>query len=146
MKRIIPVAAALLLLAGCTADEGDPQPSPATAGSPPPWTEPANYSFVADRTCDGTTSTGKFRITVAGGEIAKTERTDGKATQGEEEVEVPTLGGMVELAQTAIDDGADATMSFDPADGHPIAVVVNRAEEENGGATCFKVSEYAPGP
>lgn len=146
MKRIISVAAALLLLAGCTADEGDPQPSPTTAGSPPPWTEPANYSFVADRTCDGTTSTGKFRITVAGGEIAKTERTDGKATEGEEEVEVPTLGGMVELAQTAIDDGADATLSYDPADGHPIAVVVNRAEEENGGATCFQVSEYAPGP
>ena len=71
---------------------------------------------------------------------------DGKTAEGEEEIEVPTLGGMLELVQTAIDDGADATTTYDPADGHPIAVAINRAEEENGGATCFKISEYAATP
>jgi hypothetical protein len=144
-KILIVAAAAALALTGCTSDdEPAAQPSATAAGSPPPWSEPPNYSFVADRTCDGTTSTGKFKITVAAGEIAKTERTDGKATEGEEEVEVPTLGGMLEAVQTAIDDGADATTTHDPADGHPTSVVINRAEEENGGATCFKISEYAP--
>jgi hypothetical protein len=140
------LAAALLLLAGCTSGGDDPAPAPSatTAGSPPPWTEPADYSFVADRSCDGTTSTGTFKVTVAGGEIAKTERTDGKPTEGEEEIEVPTLGGMLEAVQTAIDDGAEATTTHDPADGHPTSVIINRAEEENGGATCFQISEYAP--
>ena len=59
---------------------------------------------------------------------------------------MPTLGGMVELAQTAIDDGADAdaTTTNDAADGHPTAVTVNRAEEATGGAACFVISDYAP--
>jgi len=134
---------ALLALAGCTSGGGnDPAPAPpaSPAGSPPPWTEPADYSFVADRTCDGVTSAGRFRITVTGGEITRSERIDGKPTEGEEEVEVPTLGGMLEAVQTAIDDGAEATTRHDPADGHPIAVTIDRGEE----VTCFQVSEYAP--
>ncbi|MFG1606253.1 DUF6174 domain-containing protein [Actinoplanes sp. NPDC049265] len=143
MKRLLLVLP--LLLAGCTTpDETPPQPSPTTAGSTPPWTEPADYTFVAERTCDGAKSLGKYKVTVAGGAVGAAERIDGKTAEGEEEVEIPTLGGMVELARTAVDDGAEAITTYDPADGHPTSVVVNRAEEENGGATCFKITDYAP--
>ena len=57
---------------------------------------------------------------------------------------MPTLGGLLELAQTAIDDGADATTRFDATDGHPIEVSLNRAEEATGGADCFLISDYTP--
>jgi hypothetical protein len=139
------VVAAVLALAGCTgSDTSDDTPQTTAAASPPPWVEPSDYTFVADRTCDGAKSNGKYKVTVAGKQVTGTERVDGKATEGEEEFEVPTLAGMLEEAQTAIDDGADATTTFDPADGHPIAVAINRAEEENGGATCFQISDYRP--
>ena len=76
--------------------------------------------------------------------VSGVSRIDGKTAAGEEEIEVPTLAGLLELAQTAIDDGADATTTFDTADGHPIQVSINRAEEATGGADCFIVTEYQP--
>jgi hypothetical protein len=140
VKRVLLLAAvALLGLAGCTSD---PEP-PATAASAPAWTEPADYTFVVDRQCGDGESLGKYRVTVAGKEVSAVDRIDGRTASGEEEIEVPTLGGLLELAQTAVDDGADATTAFDPADGHPVEVSVNRAEEATGGADCFKISEYA---
>jgi hypothetical protein len=70
--------------------------------------------------------------------VTATERVDGKTAEGEEEIEVPTLGGMLEEAQTAIDDGAEATTKFDGADGHPIEVTINRDEQP----VCFVVTDY----
>jgi hypothetical protein len=143
-KLLIPAAVVVLALTGCT---GDDEPAPVTstvAGSPPAWTEPASYGFVVDRKCGDSPSLGKYRVTVEAGEVTGTERVDGKTAEGEEEIEVPTLGGMLDLAQTAIDDGADATTTHDGADGHPTAVTINRAEEETGDAVCFLISDYAP--
>jgi Family of unknown function (DUF6174) len=145
VKRALAAVAALLLLAGCTGDAKDePAPAVTTAGSPPPWTEPANYVFVMDRKCGDGPSLGRYRVTVANSEVTATERIDGRTAEGEEEIEVPTLGGMLDLAQTAIDDGADATTKFDGADGHPTEISINRAAEAAGDATCFVISEYAP--
>ena len=136
MKRALAVAAALFLLAGCTSS---PEEKPAVqAGSPPPWVEPGNYSFVVDRKCGDGASEGKYRVTVQNSEVTATERVDGKTAEGEEEIEVPTLGGMLEEAQTAIDDGAEATTKFDGADGHPIEVTINRDEQP----VCFVVTDY----
>ena len=138
VKRALATAAALFLLAGCTSAE-EPVTT-TTAGSPPAWVEPADYSFVVDRKCADGPSDGKYRVTVASSEVTATERVDGKTAEGEEEIEVPTLGGMLDEAQTAIDDGADATTKFDAADGHPIEVTINRDEEP----VCFVISEYQP--
>jgi hypothetical protein len=143
VKRALATVVALLLLAGCT--DGAREPATATtAGSPPPWVEPASYGFVVDRKCGDGPSEGRYRVTVAGSEVTATERIDGKTAEGEEEIEVPTLGGMLDMAQTAIDDGADATTTYDGADGHPTEVTVNRAEADAGGAVCFVISDYAP--
>jgi Family of unknown function (DUF6174) len=142
VKRALATIAALVLLAGCTSSPQEK--APVTAGSPPPWVEPGNYSFVVDRKCGDGPSDGKYRVTVANSEVSATERVDGRTAEGEEEIEVPTLGGMLEEAQTAIDDGADATTKFDAADGHPIEVTMNRSEGDAGGAVCFVISEYKP--
>ena len=87
---------------------------------------------------------GRYRVAVQDHAVSGVSRIDGKTAAGEEEIEVPTLAGLLELAQTAVDDGADATTTFDTADGHPIQVSINRAEEATGGADCFIVSEYTP--
>lgn len=146
-QPLIAAAALVVLLAGCSSpDEPAPAPAPASAApaSAPAWTEPANYTFIADRICAGGESLGRYRVTVTGGTVTASERIDGKTAEGEEEIQVPTLGELLDLASTAVEDGADATTAFDPADGHPVEVSINRAEEATGGADCFKISEYAP--
>jgi hypothetical protein len=136
----------LVALSGCTESPDTPTPvtSVSTAGSPPPWTEPPNYGFVVERKCEGGPSAGIYRVAVQDHAVSGVSRIDGKTAAGEEEIEVPTLAGLLELAQTAVEDGADATTTFDTADGHPIQVSINRAEEATGGADCFIVTEYAP--
>lgn len=137
-------------LAGCTGDEPVAAPPSFVApASAPAWTEPADYTFVADRQCEGRPSLGRYRVTVAAGAVTAVERIDGKTASGEEEIEVPSLGGLLELAQTAADDGGAMTVKADPADGHPVLISFDVSEggEAAAGeetATCFVISDYAP--
>jgi uncharacterized protein DUF6174 len=145
MRHLLAAAAVVTLVAGCTsAPDSDPTPAAPAPASAPAWTEPANYTFVADRRCGDGPSLGRYRVLVTGGTVSSAERIDGRTASGEEEIQVPTLGELLELANTAVEDGADATTAFDPADGHPVEVSINRAEEDTGGADCFRISEYAP--
>ena len=138
-------------LAGCTDGEpaAAPQPSFVTPASAPAWTEPENYAFVADRQCEGRPSLGRYRVTVTAGQVAGVERIDGKTASGEEEIEVPTLSGLMELAQNAADDGGAMTVKTDPADGHPVLISFDVSDgSETAGeeaASCFVISDYTPG-
>ena len=138
----------LAALAGCSDDEPAAAPpsfvAPASA-SPPAWSEPAEYTFVADRQCEGGPSLGRYRVTVTAREVTGVERVDGRTASGEEEIEVPTLGGLVELAQTAADDGGSMSVQADPADGHPVAVSFDVSDGSDAEPpTCFVISDYAP--
>jgi Family of unknown function (DUF6174) len=139
---------ALTLAAAVTGCTSSPDPAPTAAppvsASPPAWTEPAAYGFVLERRCDGGPPLGRYRVRVEGGAVASAERIDGQAASGEEEIEVPTLGGLVEMADVALADGAAATVAYDPVDGHPTAVTIDRSDETGPAAECFLISEYAP--
>jgi hypothetical protein len=139
VKLRIAALALALPAAGCTSTP-TPQVDVPMPGSPPAWTEPAAYRFVADRKCGDGPSQGRYRVTVRDGQVTATERIDGRIATGEEEIQVPTLGELKELAATATEDGAEATIALDPADGHPTEVRIKRDTEE-----CFVVSEYAAG-
>jgi hypothetical protein len=138
VKLRIVVLALVLAVAGCTSD---PEPPPTTGllVSPPAWSEPANYGFVVDRTCGDQPSLGRYRVTVTDHAVSATERVDGRTAAGEEEISVPSLGELMDLAQTATEDGAEATVSLNPADGRPTEVRIKRDAEE-----CFVISDYAP--
>jgi hypothetical protein len=121
----------------------------APGGSAPAWTEPAKYGFVLDRQCGSGPSLGRYRVAVAGGQVVTADRIDGKTAAGEEEIDVPTLREMLDLAQTAADDGGEVSTTVDPADGHPITVSIDVSDggtdgETDGGRSCFTVSDYAP--
>ena len=139
---------AVALAAGCTSEpDATQQPDRATPASPPAWTEPADYGFVIERRCEGRAALGKYRVTVDGGQVTKTERIDGRTASDEEEIEVPTLGGLLELAQTAAEDGGRMSTSADPVDGHPVTVSFDVSEGgDNAEDTCFHITEYAPRP
>jgi hypothetical protein len=133
----LAVAGLVLAAGGCT---GDPAPAPSIVpGSPPAWTEPARYAFVVDRRCGDRPSLGRYRVIVENAQVTGADRIDGRTAEGEEEIEVPSLGGLVEMAETANEDGAAATVEYDARDGHPTLVTIERDVQE-----CFVVSEYAP--
>lgn len=150
--------ALVAVLAGCTdgpaaAPSNPAPPNPAVSGSAasasgpaPVWNEPADYGFVVDRQCEGRPSLGKYRVQVTARQVVSVERVDGKTASGEEEIEVPSLGGMLDLAQTAAEDGGATTVKADPADGHPTLISFDVSEgSDAAGGTCFVITEYAPG-
>lgn len=150
MRLRLALCGAALLAVGSACTSTSPSPSPSAsasevaAASAPPWTEPANYRFVLERQCNRGPSIGRYRVTVENGAVVKADRIDGRTASGEEEIDVPSLSGLLELAQTAADDGGEVTTKFDATDGHPIAVSFNVSDEGADGASCFVITEYQP--
>ncbi|MEU8659664.1 hypothetical protein [Actinoplanes philippinensis] len=151
------------LVGGCTSSGDDKpkieDPSPAVAASAPPWTEPAAYSFTLTRGCEST-PVGEYRATVKDGVLSAAERVGaaavvpsasaevdlGPVTEGQqgEEIDVPTLGELVAMAETAGEDGAEVATKYDTTDGHPVQVKIN-VEGDPAAAECWNVTEYKPG-
>jgi hypothetical protein len=162
--RLYVALAGIALVAGvggCTSDDKSPtwngaSSAPAISGSAPAFTEPAAYTYVLTRGCDDAKPLGKYKATVQNGAVTKSERVGGDVQpsastdvdlgpitgQDGEEIEVPTLSELRDLAQTASDDGGQVTTTFDGKDGHPVKVVIDVSE----GPECFTVSDYTPGP
>ena len=146
LARLTPFLALLTVAAACTAD---PKPATFNPGAPvpsasgPAFHEPADYSFVADRSCAGGDSEGRYQVLVTNRQVVGADRIDGTTAEGEEEIEIPTLAGLMEIAQTTLDDGGAATTLVDPKDGHPVAITFNTSENA-ADATCFVISDYKP--
>ena len=168
--RLTWALGAIVLAGGCTSpaaskptwgSASSAPPAVTVAGSAPPYTEPASYGFVLTRGCDDAKPLGRYRVTVRNRAVAKSERVDATVVEpsssadvdlgpaagdGEEEIEVPTLGELATMAQTAADDGGAVTRSFDATDGHPVKVTINVSDDGAAGATeCFAIADYAPG-
>jgi len=147
LKLVLCALALVAAVSGCTSGSPDSAPPASTAasaaatGSPPPWTEPAKYGFVLNRQCGSGASQGKYRVAVAGGQVVTADRIDGKTAEGQEEIDVPTLGKLLDMAQTAADDGGRVSTTKDPKDGHPTAVSIDVSAGE---PTCFTITDYAP--
>lgn len=155
------------LVGGCTSSGDEAKPTvvdpaqsaaSAPAGSPPAWTEPGAYTYTLTRGCDAAAPLGRYQATVANGAVTGASRVGGSAAspapsaevdlgpvtgQEGEEIEVPTLGELVTMAETATEDGAEVSTEFDRADGHPVKVTINVAGTPDG-AECWSVSDYKP--
>jgi hypothetical protein len=141
--------ALLAAAAGCTSEKPSAASSPtpsAVARSAPPWAEPPKYGFVLDRRCGAGPSQGTYRVAVAGGKVVTADRIDGRTAEGVEEIDVPTLRELLEMARTATDDGGAVSTTLDRADGHPTAVSIDVSDGgSTDGKSCFTITDYAPG-
>ncbi|WP_239170651.1 hypothetical protein [Actinoplanes xinjiangensis] len=162
VERALCALMVIGLVSGCTSSGDDKpvikDPSPAVAASAPPWTEPAAYSFTLTRGC-GPAPIGEYRATVKDGVLSAAERVGavpvvpsssaevdlGPVTEGQqgEEIDVPTLGELLGMAETAGADGATVATRFDTTDGHPVQVKIN-VEDDPAAAECWNVTEYKP--
>jgi hypothetical protein len=140
--------AVALAVSGCTAggDTADKAGPPSAAASAPAWSEPAKYEFVLNRKCGDGPSDGLYQVDVAGGQVVSADRIDGKTASGEEEIDPPTLRELLDMAQTATDDGAQVTTELDKADGHPVSVSIDTSDGGTGAdQACFVISDYKAG-
>jgi hypothetical protein len=143
--------ALVALVGGCTSS---PEEKPAPPASPPAWTEPAAYSYVLARGCDAAKPVGRYEVKVQAGAVADSSRLDAapvepSSSPGEdlgpatgdtgEEIEAFTLKDLLEMAQTAADDGGEVTKAFDTTDGHPTKVTI----DVGSGPECWNVTDYA---
>ena len=159
---------ALVVVAGGCTSSGPPAAAPSFVGgvagvagsSAPAWTEPSAYQFVLTRGCDAAKSLGRYQVTVRSGAVTRSTRLDhpdaepssssdvnlGPVTDDGEEIDVPTLGGLLDLVQTAADDGGATTRAFDARDGHPVKVTFNTSDSGAAADTeCFAVTGYQVG-
>lgn len=153
---------ALVAAAGGCTSSGKPEPGPSfvegvPASAAPHWAEPSSYQYVLTRGCDAAAPLGRYQVTVQGGQVATSTRLDhpdaspsagadvdlGPVTGAGEEIQVPTLSGLLKLAQTASDDGGHITEAFDAADGHPVKVTFNTSDNDDPAKSeCFAVTGY----
>src|SRR3954447_5139095 len=131
--------AVVLAVGGCTFRGGKPDTAATVVASALAWTEPAKYGFVLDRKCGSGPSDGRYRVFVTDGQVASADRIDGRTASGEEEIGVPTLKDLLDMADTATDDGATVTTELDRTDGHPVAVSIDNSD---GSPACFAISDY----
>ncbi|MBM2615448.1 hypothetical protein JIG36_07700 [Actinoplanes sp. LDG1-06] len=146
-------SALVALAAGCTSSDPSPAPTASAAGSPPAWTEPGSYSYVLTRGCDDAKPLGRYQVTVAAGAVSATDRLDASSVTPSansdedlgpvtgdtgEEIEAFTLKELIEMAQTATDDGAEVSTTYDTSDGHPTRVSIDVGD----GPECWNVADY----
>ncbi|WP_285548215.1 hypothetical protein [Actinoplanes regularis] len=164
-ERALCAFALVGVVAGCTSSsdpkivESTTSAAPAVAGSAPAWTEPGSYSYKLTRGCDAAKPLGIYQATVQGGKVTGSTRVGdataapdpsaavdlGPVTGDEgEEIEVPTLGELVAMAQTSADDGGQVSTEYDTADGHPVKVTINVSGEADA-AECWGISDYKVG-
>ncbi len=156
---------ALVVAAGGCTSSSKPAAAPSfvagvSASSAPHWTEPSAYEFVLTRGCNAATPLGRYQVTVRSGAVTRSTRLDhrdaepssssdvnlGPVTDDGEEIDVPTLSGLLALVQTASDDGGETTRTFDAQDGHPLKVTINTSDTGAAAATeCFAVTDYKVG-
>lgn len=158
LERALCAVILIGLAGGCTSEEKAPpvvDPARTTVASAPPWTEPASYTFVLTRGCDPAAPLGRYRATVANGAVTAASRVGGAAAPSPsaevdlgpvtgaegEEIDVPALGELITMAETAKEDGAQVATEFDLTDGHPAKVTINVTDSPES-AECWVISDY----
>ncbi|GAA0560162.1 hypothetical protein GCM10010172_49100 [Paractinoplanes ferrugineus] len=127
-------------------------PSPVNADKAPAYAEPFQYSYTLTRGCDAKAPLGRYNIVVKSGDVIDSKRLGASvqaspsaqvdlgpaAGQDGEEIDPPTLAGLITMARTAEDDGAQVTATYDAKNGRPVKLEIKADDETE----CFAVSDY----
>jgi hypothetical protein len=137
---------------GGAASAPEPAAAPASPSAPAAkrgWTEPPAYKFTLTSTCGERALIGRFRVTVTSGAVTRTEGLDDaarKALMLRLSKLVPTLGQLLDEADTARRQGADEVMvHVDRADGHPTSIRIDPNRDAIDDESCYDISDYSAG-
>jgi hypothetical protein len=157
---VVMVVASALVACARPVVEADPGPGgtppTSTPGAGPgrvaasgAWREPPSYTFTLDSRCGERDLIGRFKITVEGGTVTKAEGLDEPAMRMLENrplSALPTLGALLRLIDDARSAGAAAAgVEFDPTDGHPTEITIDRERNAIDDEECYLILAYAAG-
>jgi hypothetical protein len=161
-SRLAVALLASVLVAGCASVQppsappaapsqvASASPSPSSTESPPAqaiaWVEPAAYTFTFESSCGERSLIGRFRVTVEQFRTVAFQGLDeaGRRYQGDPR-SMPTLSTLVKEAEAAKARGASrAEVTTDPADGHPVDVIIDMDANMIDEESCYRILDYVP--
>ncbi|MCZ7414910.1 MULTISPECIES: DUF6174 domain-containing protein [unclassified Streptomyces] len=129
---IVPLA---LPLAAC-AKEAESGPG----RGEPEWSEPSDYAYTLTQSCGFNVLAGTFRVTVTEGRATEWEPVGENPAPGN--VEVPTIGGLLEKAEKAERNGADSVEVERADDGRPTLIEIDRYANGIDDEVCYEITGF----
>ncbi len=111
------------------------------------WDVPESYTFTLDSSCGERALIGRFKITVADGAVEAVEGLDESGRSMLDhgfDDEIPTLTELLEEAETARSEGADAVEVDRVSDGHPTRIDIDWDTNAVDDEACYRITEYSP--
>jgi hypothetical protein len=117
-------------------------PSPSSAAFE--WKEPPDYLFTLDSSCGERALIGRFRVEVRDHVVVRVEglNAQGRNVAASTDPSLfPTLANLMDMAVQARAAGAhEATFEFDPSDGNPTFVRIDRDLATIDDEECYAIS------
>ncbi|RBM22438.1 hypothetical protein DEH69_04280 [Streptomyces sp. PT12] len=112
--------------------------------------EPDTYRYTLESRCGERDFIGAYAISVANGEVVEVAALDAsaKAYLGRGG-DVPTIAGLLDLAEQARHEGADEVTTDYPdgapeGEGPPSALTIDRDADAIDDEECYTISDYTP--
>ncbi|MFI5494520.1 DUF6174 domain-containing protein [Actinoplanes sp. NPDC051859] len=143
MRRLVSCAVLAVLLSGCANAEPNVMNEPPTT-----WSVPAKYVFTLTSDCGERALLGKFRVTVEGDEVVRTEGLDDAARRAlmlRLANLVPTLQQLEAEAESARQKGAKVEVERDLGDAHPTRITIDKSATVADDESCYTIQDYTIG-
>lgn len=110
------------------------------------WREPASYAYTLTTTTQ--VLAGTFRVAVRDGAVTSAVGLDADSRDQLQRWhdEVPTIGALLERLRQARSEGAHIAEAEYAADGHPVRITLDIAENAIDDEALYVLDSYTPGP
>ncbi|MFD9038024.1 DUF6174 domain-containing protein [Streptomyces bottropensis] len=108
------------------------------------WQDPASYTYTL--TSSSQVLTGRFRVTVRGGEVTEAVGLDADSRRAVAlgPGAVPTIGDLIDSLENAWQEGADTAEAEYAPDGHPSRITLDPDENAIDDEAEYAITAYEP--